>query len=56
MMRACGVRSQHCREVFRRKNARLGNQVDAGFDRGRVNLSLLACTGNRRWDLENMNK
>lgn len=36
------MKSQHRQEIFRRKDARLGNQMDAGFERGGVNLTFLA--------------
>lgn len=35
-------KSQRCQEIFRSKNARLGDQVDVGFDRVGVTMKLLA--------------
>lgn len=43
MMRASGMKKrQRCQEIFRRRNARLGEQVDVGFDRVGVTRKLLA--------------
>lgn len=42
------MKSQHCQEIFRWKDARLGNQMDAGFDRVRVNLRLPVWMGSRK--------
>lgn len=42
------MKSPHCQEIFRRRNASLGNQMDAGSDRVGVTMRLLAWTGNRQ--------
>lgn len=44
MMKACGMKnSQHCQKILRRRNARLGDEMDVGFDRVGVTTMLLPC-------------